>query len=153
MDAERLKTGSLLTSPWRVGFYAPAIFRPGRPHYTADLMRRGLVLLLLLTSLFWQTLTMAGQMVAFAQSEDLSHALLHWQDSAHHHHDDGFHPDDGDEGVQHVTLDDALQTAALLPSLPAAVDLGGPAVLVSLHQQGQPPPFLEGPRRPPRALA
>ena len=116
-------------------------------------MRRGLVLLLLLTSLFWQTLTVAGQRVAFAQGEDLSHALLHWQDSAHHHPDDGFHPDDGDDGVQHVTLDDALQTAALLPWLPPCADPGGPAVLVSLQQQGQPPPFLEGPTRPPRALA
>lgn len=117
-------------------------------------MRRGLVLLLLLTSLFWQSLTMAGQVGAFVQDEDLSHAVLHWVDSAHHHHDDGtVHAHEGDDGSQHIALDGALQTAALLPSLLVTASAAGPVFLPMLQERGQPPPWLEGPTRPPRALA
>jgi len=117
-------------------------------------MRRGFVLLLLLTSLFWQSLTMAGQVAALAHGEDFSHTVLHWLDSAHHHHDDGtVHADPGDDALQHIALDGALQTAALLPSLLVTASATGHVFLPMPQERGQPPPWMEGPTRPPRALA
>lgn len=117
-------------------------------------MRRGLVLLLLLASLFWQSLTMAGQVAVSAPDEGRSHSVLHWLDSAHHHHDDGVvHADSGDDALQHIALDGALQTAALLPSLLVTASAAGHVFLPMLQERGQPPPWIEGPTRPPRALA
>lgn len=116
-------------------------------------MRRGLVLLLLLSGMLWQMLTMAGQMVVFAHGEDLEHALKHWHERAHHHEEGGtFRTEHSNEAIQHVAIDGAQQAPALLPSLLLPVISAGSAVLVGLQQRSHPPPFLEGPTRPPRIV-
>lgn len=117
-------------------------------------MRRGFLILVLLASLCWQSLAVAGQSLVFAQADQLAHALLHWQDSAHHHHDDGsVHDEDSPEGAIHVAADGALQAQALV-STAAALSLGSlSAAPAEIEARGTPPPLMEGPRRPPRLPA
>jgi Ni/Co efflux regulator RcnB len=117
-------------------------------------MRRGLLLSLLLLSLFWQAVAHAAPAAAAGHQPDAEHAALHWQQQAHHHHDDGtWAADDSDESRQHVGVDSAV-TAGALPG-PAGWRLApaartAPAVF---HPVTLPSPALEGPRRPPRPFA
>lgn len=100
-------------------------------------------------------LAAAGQLLIMAK-HDGSHALAHMAGEGHHHHDDGsLHVDDSDESVQHLHADDCIHSPALLTAtiafepFPAAVATVPDGWGTSLA----PPPFLEGPRRPPRFLA
>jgi hypothetical protein len=117
-------------------------------------MRRGFILLFLLASVLWQSLTLGGQATPFGHPEDVGHALLHWQDSAHHHHDDGsFHEEDGSDAVAHVAADGALHASAILAApLPLAL-VSRAAAPLEVAQRATPPPPLDGLRRPPRTLA
>lgn len=115
-------------------------------------MRRPLVLLLLLFSLFWQAVALAGHVTSpVAEDAEQAHALLHWQEAAHHHDEDGgVHLDDSQDAVQHIALDGALHGAALLPAcLPLPAGAAGVAPVV-LQDRLAPGPFLLGLRRPPR---
>ncbi len=117
-------------------------------------MRRSLTLLLLLISLFWQSLTLAGQATAFDKAEDLGHALLHWQESAHHHHDDGtFHEEDSADGTQHVVADGALQTTGMVGGIRVELLNARPPMPAVVDERAAAPPLIEGPRRPPRSHA
>lgn len=117
-------------------------------------MRRSLTLLFLLTSLFWQSLTLAGQATALGQAQDLGHALLHWQDSAHHHHEDGsFHEEDSPDAAQHVVADGALQTPGLISGAIAHVLNARTPTPAAVDERAAAPPLIDGPRRPPRAYA
>ncbi|MFZ5542162.1 MAG: hypothetical protein ACOZJZ_01295 [Pseudomonadota bacterium] len=86
--------------------------------------------------------------------DDSQHAVAHLTDEAHHHHDDGsFHADDSDESQQHV-LADCWLGAPLMPAGQASLpDLNMPTgSLPAMEFNPLPPPYLEGPRRPPRSL-
>lgn len=117
-------------------------------------MRRGLVLVLLVMSAFWQVIAIAGQATALGDRDEAAHALLHWQEENHHHHDDGsVTQDDSDESLQHVVADGCLGSLAVWATAsfgfaPAAglrpnafIDAALPA----------PPP--DGLQRPPRLTA
>lgn len=96
----------------------------------------------------------AGQWLVMAK-HDGSHALAHVAGEAHHHHDDGsFDVDDSDESVQHLHADDCIHS----PVLTTALVSFEPVALVFIVSDRwdaalAPPPFLEGPRRPPRSVA
>lgn len=117
-------------------------------------MRRGFGLILLLLSLLCQSVVLAGGRTLPVHGEDIGHAVLHWQDEAHHHHEDGsYHVDDSDEALAHVQLDGALHLTALLGpdlSVGGAVVAGAPLSVCTLHLPTPPPQQL---RRPPRSLS
>jgi hypothetical protein len=117
-------------------------------------MRRSLGLLLLLVSFFWQSAALAGGRWMPELAQDPEHAALHWQDSAHHHHDDGsYHVEDSGDAFAHVQFDAASGGAALLPSAviaPGAVARGSPAFSYLLILPSPPADSL---RRPPRTVA
>ncbi|WP_431095425.1 hypothetical protein [Polaromonas aquatica] len=47
--------------------------------------------------------------------EDLGHTVMHWQDSDHHHHEDGtLHADDSNGTVHHMHADGASNAAGIL---------------------------------------
>ena len=113
------------------------------------LRRCGLFLLLL--SLLWQSVALAGGRWL---ADDAAHAALHWQDQAHHHHDDGsYHADDSGEALAHVQIDCAVHLTALPGAMTSLSFLDGgtaPVVRYSLHLPSPPPHPL---RRPPRTLS
>lgn len=117
-------------------------------------MRRSAVLLAILFAVFWQSVTMARPGSTVNVLADLGHAVLHWQQEAHHHHDDGsFHLDDSPASTIHVLSDHLTVTTALLPkgSHQFAPCASGPPG--GMHDARVPDPFLDGLLRPPRAHA
>jgi hypothetical protein len=118
-------------------------------------MRRSACLLFLLLSLLWQSVATAGGRLLPELAEDAEHAALHWQDQAHHHHDDGSYEthDAGDGGTDaHVHFDGAAGGAALpvaSPRDPGSVAAGVPAFFYLLTLPSPP----GGRRRPPRTAA
>lgn len=117
-------------------------------------MRRGFGLFLLLLSLLVQSVVMAGGRTLPVVGGDLGHAVLHWQDEAHHHHDDGsYHADASGDSLAHVQLDGALLLTALHgPELSVVGPLAAsaPPSACALHLPTPPPQPL---RRPPRSLS
>lgn len=116
-------------------------------------MRRSAVLLVMLFAMLWQTVAVARGGLTMSDLSDLEHAALHWQEKAHHHHEDGsYHLDDSTESALHVLSDHlspaAALTVAALPNLP---HLGSTAP-GGLHEPVVPNPPLEGLLRPPRPL-
>ncbi|WP_047783938.1 hypothetical protein [Variovorax paradoxus] len=114
-------------------------------------MRRRLALVFLLLSVFWQVIAIAGQVTAFAEAEEVGHAMLHWQSEAHHHHDDGsVTQDDSDESNQHVIADGCLSPSAvwLDTAFTFAPAEGTPPPTAG--EAAKPAPHLDGLRRPPR---
>lgn len=116
-------------------------------------MRRLLTVVLLLLSLGWQAFAIAGVPPGTQPGEDAGHALLHWTEEAHHHHDDGsVTVDRSEESVEHVQLgaapgiglltDSAWHTHAVVAEPPR--ELAPPA---------PPWPVLPGLRKPPRAFS
>ena len=114
-------------------------------------MRRRLALLLLLISAFAQTLAIGGHAQALGDIEQAAHAVLHWQEQPHHHHDDGsISHDDSDESVQHLVADGCLGGAAVMP---ASMPLFIPSAMerpFAGNEPAPPWPYLDGLRRPPR---
>ena len=80
--------------------------------------------------------------------------VMHWQDSDHHHHDDGaLHADDSSGTVQHMHPESATNS----PGLPTAgwntlppLRSGGPAILPQLPF---PSAFTQGLLRPQKTHA
>lgn len=119
-------------------------------------MRRWLSILLVFC-VCWQSLAHAGLGVWAAEGEEVVHALLHFDGSAHHHnvhddHDAGFHQDDSDESTEHVMSDACLSAPALLTAAVLPVLRVGSAPPVIAHPTEPPQPFLSGPERPPQSL-
>ncbi|MGR4867932.1 hypothetical protein ACIPRI_03565 [Variovorax sp. LARHSF232] len=114
-------------------------------------MLRRLPVLLLLISAFWQALAVGGHAQALGDLEEAAHAVIHWQEQPHHHHDDGSVSHDvSEESVQHIVADGCLGGAAVLP---ATISLFIPAAIERpfLGSEPAPPwPYLDGLRRPPR---
>jgi hypothetical protein len=121
-------------------------------------MRRRLLaaclVMCLVLSLLWQSFAAAGAAWSAARSQDLAHAALHWLEEGHHHHDDGsYHEDDSAESLQHLMADGSTPASALpaagWASPPA---IGSPSPGITADSIG-PPPYIDGPRRPPRSAA
>jgi hypothetical protein len=117
-------------------------------------MHRRAIAILILFALLWQSVAMAAPGWAFNQVQDLAHSVLHWSGDAHHHHDDGsYHQDDSDESVQHVIADAGLQAATLLNSARSDFARLGVSSPAMTSDAVRPPPYIDGPHRPPRSAA
>lgn len=117
-------------------------------------MVKRFVLLVVLAGMFWQAMGVAGRSALVVAGEDVAHALMHWSESAHHHHDDGSYDEDGSvDAVRHVLADDALTA----PAIGLALDIQ--FVPQSAHRPADvtraplPDPVPDRLRRPPRTTA
>lgn len=120
--------------------------------YTAAAMRRSAVLFVLLFALLWQSVAMARPGSTINLLADLEHAVLHWQQEAHHHHDDGsIHLDDSLAATFHVLGDHATVTTALIPTVAHHFPPCDSEPPGGMHDARVPAPFLDGLLRPPRA--
>lgn len=102
-------------------------------------------------ALLWQSVAVAPAGFLPDILADVEHAVLHWQDEGHHHHDDGsWHVDESTESVQHATADQVGSSPALHSTVTlrwaAMASQSPPAARSSAITA----PFLEGPLRPPR---
>jgi hypothetical protein len=113
-------------------------------------MRRPAVLFFVLLAMLWQSVAWAQPGSKVSLLGDLKHAVLHWQQEAHHHHDDGsFHLDDSPASTFHVVHDLLTVTVALLQGpLPHFVPSTNapPGNLVAAPA---PDAFVDGLLRPP----
>lgn len=108
----------------------------------------------MLMAILWQSVAMARVGSTVNAMADLTHASLHWQGEAHHHHDDGsYQLDDSKESVVHVMTDHLNASLALAASLHDFPPFLGSAAPDGLHAQRLPNPSLDGPLRPPRRRA
>jgi hypothetical protein len=116
-------------------------------------MRCKFVLLLLVMAAFWQTIAIGGQVRAYGNPEDLTHAMLHWEGRAHHHHADGsVTQDDSSESVQHVVADACLSAPAVWSAVCVFLPSFEAARPVAADESFGLGPHLAGPRRPPRLM-
>jgi hypothetical protein len=117
-------------------------------------MRRALTLFLVLLSFCWQAAAMGDAAAPRESGADLAHALLHWGEQAHHHHDDGsLAVDDSDASLAHVHLEGAASCVAILGApgwAPAAFAAQAPPDHASARPPSRALPAL---RKPPRLLA
>lgn len=114
-------------------------------------MRRSVTLIAMLLAMLWQSAAFARLGMSVEALAELEHAVLHWQDEAHHHHDDGsFHVGESDESARHL-MADHVSVPALLPQPPAMLlrlEDGAPELP---GVRAGPHPFIDGPLRPPRS--
>lgn len=106
--------------------------------------------LILLTVLFWQSLTLFHPSNLEQRASELEHMVVHGLSESHHHNaDEALHMDDDDGLVQHLHADSGGSPAGILTSLQSA--------LVGVRSMSPPEmnhsiwisPTLEGPLRPP----
>src|SRR5687768_9083694 len=122
---------------------------PSSPrHYNIFMVRKVFALLLLL-SVFWQAVAITGYVAGLESLDDSGHVVLHWQDSAHHHHDDGVqHADDSDGTVHHMHAESGNHTTGLVTlgwrDAPALRPVAPMTLAVPQHAS----PYLKGPLRP-----
>lgn len=113
--------------------------------------RRSAVLLVMLFAMFWQTMAVARAGSTMNASAGLEHAVLHWQEVGHHHHQDGsFHLDDSKDSAQHLLCDHLSATAAPMVSATHDFPPLASAAPGSMHEAVAPDPTLDGLLRPPR---
>jgi hypothetical protein len=117
-------------------------------------MRRTAVLLVMLFAMLWQSVALARVGSTVNVLVDLEHAALHWQEKAHHHHDDGsYHLDDSKDSTQHVLSDHVTAATALMVTAAPDVPRLGNTAPGGRHERLVPDPTLDGLLRPPRAHA
>jgi hypothetical protein len=118
-------------------------------------VRKRLIVLLLVLLNVWQVASAAGLPQFWAaQGEALDHAAMHWQGEAHHHDSEGhIHADDSEESLQHMMADCCFHHFGVIAA-PVLVTLEPlPQHVAQAAQAVPPPPYLDGLRRPPRALS
>lgn len=118
-------------------------------------MPRFSVLIYVIVSLLWQAAAIAIPMGLVGDEDAAKHAVLHWQESGHHHYDgddSGFHEDDSSDSRQHTVLDDGLSSPALYSTPAPSVDSWGSAAPAVLDDQFAPTPYVDKRRRPPRQI-
>jgi len=114
-------------------------------------VRRSITLIAILFAMLWQSAALARVGVTAEALADLGHAVSHWQDEAHHHHDDGsFHFGDSEESARHL-MADHVSVPALLPLVSAMLLRLADGAPGPRSVRTGPHPFLDGPLRPPRS--
>lgn len=107
---------------------------------------------MMVVSVLWQSVAMAGLAPAAQATTDSAHRLLHWQGKAHHHHESNITVDDSHESTHHVALDDGAQALALTSNFAVPQVLIEHAPLPTFTRTGIPSPELTGLERPPRRM-
>ena len=122
--------------------------------YTLPAMSRTVVVLVTLFAMLWQSVALARIGSTVNVMADLEHAALHWQEEAHHHHQDGsYHLDDSKDSAQHVLCDHLAAVSALLVTSAHDFPSLGSAAPGGQHQRFGSDPTLDGLLRPPRSRA
>lgn len=117
-------------------------------------MRRPAILLALLFAMLWQSVAVAHAGWMTAVGADLAHAVLHWNDEGHHHHDDGsYQLDDSRESAQHMLGDHVNATAVPMAAPVSLFPVLASAAPGGLRDARLPAPMPDGLLRPPRARA
>lgn len=81
---------------------------------------------------------------------DMEHAVMHWQQEGHHHHDSGdYHADDSDESTRHLMADHS-GAPAMLPTMELQLFRQDNSTHSVPSARTSPHPYLEGLLRPPR---
>jgi hypothetical protein len=115
---------------------------------------RRLVPILLVLALAWQSLTLGRAGSSINVLLDAAHAVLHWHGISHHHDvDGGVHVGESPDAARHVLTDHAGGLTGLPVAQSGALDAVASAVPRGLPMAAGPPPFLEGPLKPPRLPA
>jgi hypothetical protein len=114
-------------------------------------MRRNLVLTLMLIAMLWQSVALARVGSTVNPLADPAHALLHWLNVGHHHHDDGsYQVDESKESTHHVAIDHSGATLAVATATSHAFPPGGLSAPGAVREAPVPHPVLDGLLRPPR---
>lgn len=110
--------------------------------------------LLTLACLLWQSLSGLSPFAFVKQANEISHAIVHSQNANHHHHDDhSLHLDEPGRPAAHHHHDGASSVTGMPPT-PSTFATTTQGSLPGLAQfLAHPPPYLEGPLRPPQSLA
>lgn len=119
------------------------------PCMTIPSRARWLMLVMLWQAMAWLTPGLLQQ-----QSESIAHLVVHIQDVDHHHHDDdSLHLEADASAPAHHHASDGVQPSGLEPVTVAAPVRLPPSVPTVRLEQDRPSADLEGPLRPPQALA
>ncbi len=117
-------------------------------------MRNFFLIAVLLSSVLFQSVAWAHQLVKVHAGSDLAHAKMHWDAEAHHHHEDGsLHQDDSDASLDHLNAEAASSLPGLASADLFALPTGAPVAAVAYLSSPPPSPTLESLRRPPRLPA
>lgn len=117
-------------------------------------MFRKALWLLLLLSVCWQSLALAGFAAALESAEASRHALQHWQEADHHHHEDGSqHADEVAGNVQHMHAESMTNAAGPVTAGWRDLLVLQPSAPVALTGFAHIAPDLQGPLRPPQTAA
>lgn len=118
-------------------------------------MRKVLTVLVAVLCVVGHGVAMASRLADIDRAVEGVHAALHGAEPSHHHHDDGSaHPHDDGEESQHSHPDCAGAACVALPVSDIVVAASDPVPSqLAFSERAHPPPFLEGPRRPPRTAA
>jgi hypothetical protein len=119
-------------------------------------VRKTACVFVLIASICFQGVALAKQVLAWDRGgEGATHSVLHAGGVTHHHHEDGsVHKDTSPKSKQHVQNDGCASVAGLPPSDSGAVVAMNPSQPpAAIIPEGHGSPFLEGLKRPPRALA
>jgi hypothetical protein len=118
-------------------------------------MRKTACVLVLVASICFQGVALAKQVLASDRSGDAAHSVLHADGVAHHHDEHGsIHKDTSPKSKQHVQNDGCASVAGLPPSDTGAVVALNPSQPhADIARSGYGTPFIEGLKRPPRAMA
>jgi hypothetical protein len=119
------------------------------------MLRKVLQLLLLLAVLNHGTAMPGSFHAGIVSGQESSHAALHWQGVAHHHHDDGsVHTHEAVDSAQHLQIDDLMQCPALAPALEgSSAAAAKPIEPAPPRQPRRAAACLDVPERPPRTLS
>ena len=110
-----------------------------------------LSVILLVLALLGQSWVVTAPSWLIAGGSDVTHAALHWNDSGHHHDEDGsVHQDDSADSVRHVVADAGLHAAAWATTAAWSVGRRASSKPAVRDDTFRPPPFIDGPNRPPR---
>jgi hypothetical protein len=117
-------------------------------------MQRRFVTILLVLLSFWQAASATSlALFSLEQNAELSHLTLHWQGIGHHHENDGsVHTDDSLDSAQHTMVDCGMHYLGIVASSQAvAIELTTQR-FIEAAQRHPLSPYLDGLRRPPKAL-
>jgi len=115
-------------------------------------MSRRLSTFFLMLCMCWQSLAYAGAGVLVAEGEALAHAVMHFEDHAHHHdgHGGALHQDESSDSMQHAMDDGCVCAPALLADLVMLLPVVRPDAPMESLFSDPPLPFLRGLERPPK---
>jgi hypothetical protein len=119
------------------------------PCMTIPSRARWLILVMLWQAMAWLTPGLLQQ-----QTESIAHLVVHIKDAGHHHHDDdSLHLVADASAPVHHHASDGVQPTGLEPVTAAAPVRIPPSVPRAWLERDRPSADLEGPLRPPQALA